>query len=372
MQCSQPIGHSRRMATILFITRVVSPFQVELGQAVRDLGHDAHLLFSNGDIGTRPSHWQMELPDWSHAVDIESNPLRLSGLLDEVSPQVIVYGGYRGAPVPVAKRLARKRGIAFGFWLEQPFPTSTWRRIVRDVMIERALSGADFVLSIGPRALSIYEALMRDRGRLYVLPYGQDLSKNYEFLRKYTGPNGGVTFLFSGKYQHRNNIWELLSAFASVRRCHGERAKLLLSGYSGMDREIRSHVAGDSTLAGAVTHDVEFATWEDRLRPFKRADVLLMPGVHAGWGLVVPEAMSLGMPVIAGSGIESALMLVRPGLDGFIVGPSYVQIEDAMNRVLENPGIVEKMGTSARERSKICDAPQVAQRLIEILRPHLG
>lgn len=360
------------MATLLFITRVVSPFQIELGSALRAMGHDAHVLFSNGDIGTRPKHWDVQMPDWAHAVDIESNPLRLMPVLDRVRPQAVVYGGYRGLPVPVAKRACRKRGIAFGFWLEQPFPTATWRKVVRDVMIERALQGADFVLPIGPRALAIYEALMADRGRLHVLPYGQDLSKNFAFERRYPGAADPVTFLFSGKLHHRNNVWELLSAFRHLRQRFGQRARLLMSGYSGMEREVREHIADDPVLSPAVRHDVEFSTWDDRLRPFREADVLLMPGVHAGWGLIVPEAMSLGMPVIAGNGIESALMLVRPEREGYVVGPSFLEIEDAAAKLLEDPTLIRRMGESARERARICDAPAVGARLLEILAPHLG
>lgn len=359
------------MARVLFITRVVSPFQLELGAALRALGHEAHVLFSNGDIGTRPKHWAMEIPDWAHTVDIESHPFRVGQVFDRIRPEAIVYGGYRGYPVPVAKRLARKRGIPFGFWLEQPFPTSTLRRVVRDAMIAQALRDADFVWPIGPRALALYETLIAQTGRLHVVPYGQDLSRNLEYSRRYPGLTDPITFLFSGKYQHRNNIWELLSAFRSVRQRYGDRARLLLSGYSGMDAEVRAHVASDPLLEPAVSHDVDFDTWDDRLRPFRNADVLCMPGVHAGWGLIVPEAMSLGMPVIGGSGIESALMLVRPGREGFIVGPSYLEIEDAMTVFMEQPELVREFGNRARERARLCDAPAVAARIMELLEPLL-
>lgn len=97
------------MARILFITRVVSPFQIELGQALRDAGDDAHVLFSNGDIGTRPKHWSVGMPEWSHAIDIESNPLRVLPLMDRLKPEVVVYGGYRGYPVPFMKALCKQR-----------------------------------------------------------------------------------------------------------------------------------------------------------------------------------------------------------------------------------------------------------------------
>lgn len=356
------------MKRLLLITRVLSPFQLELTQALRDAGVDAHVLFSTGGQTTRPRHWKVEPPNWTHIVDIESYPLRLRPIFRQLRPEAVIYGGYRGWPVPLAKRLCAQSGARMGFWLERPLPTTTAKKVVRDLMIQRALKGADFVWPIGPLALQTYSPLVSPASELNVVPYGQDYSQNLKQARDYPHADGPITFLFSGKYEHRNNVWELLSAFRSIRAEFGKRARLMLSGYSGMDAAIREHIRTDTLLSDAVEHDVDFSEWEERLRPFRRSDVFYLPGVHAGWGLVVPEAMSLGMPVIAGHGIESAQMLVRPGQDGFLVGPSYLQVQDAMRRFLENPSLVAEIGQSARKRVEVCDVASVARRMLELLR----
>ncbi|MGE0323050.1 MAG: glycosyltransferase family 4 protein [Polyangiaceae bacterium] len=351
---------------ILFITRVISPFQIELGQALRELGHDAHILFSTGDTGTRPKHWNGTLESWTHAVNIENNPLRLVPFIDNLRPGAIVYGGYRGFPLPLAKRLAKQRGIHLGFWLEKPLPTTTFRQVIRDVVVREVLSGASFVWPIGPEALRTYSQFVDERSQLHVVPYGEDLSKNLRFDRRYPKAGEPVRFLFSGKYQHRNNIWELLSAFRTIRQRYLDRAELVLSGYAGMDHEVRRYVAEDEILRPAVRHDVEFETWDDRLRPFRESDVLAMPGTHAGWGLIVPEALSLGMPVIAGRGMESAEMLVDDSC-GRLVGASAYQIVDALALYLDHPELIAKHGAKARQRAKVCDACAIGERMVELL-----
>lgn len=359
------------MSDLLLVTRVESPFQLELLTALRELGLDARVLFSTGDTGTRPRHWHVDLPDWAVSADVEHEPWRLPRIMDQLRPRVVIQGGYRGWPVHLGRALARRDGRKFGFWLEKTLPGPTWRRALKELAIRQALVGADFVFCIGAGAMEEYQPLLDDRGRLHCLPYAQDLSANLAWQRTPRAPDAPVTFLFSGKFLHRNNVWELLSACRSVRERHGERMRLLLSGYAGMDRDVRSALASDPVLAPAVTHDVDFERWEDRLRPFKRADVLLIPGLHAGWGLIVPEAMSLGLPVIASAGVESARSLVREGTDGFLVEPVYFRIEDAMEHFMQHPAAIDVMGRSARERARSCDTRTVARHLQSVVRSYL-
>ncbi|MGM0578887.1 MAG: glycosyltransferase family 4 protein [Myxococcota bacterium] len=355
---------------ILLISRVLSPFQLELVQALRDRGVEAHVLFSNGGTGTRPKHWDIQVPEWAILRDVESNPLEIRGILDELRPDAVVYGGYRGLPVPLTIRHCKRRGIGLAFWLEPPFPTLGWRNMLREVLMSRVLREADYLFCIGPSSMEFFQRLIPDEGRLHCLPYGQDLSDNFGFERDRGGDT--VTFLFSGKYQHRNNIWEMLSAWRDLRVRHGERVRFLLSGYSGMEPAVREEVRRDPVLREATTHDVDFDTWSERLRPFKTADVLMIPGIHAGWGLIVPEAMSLGMPVIGSAGIGAVRFMVRDGDNGFVIQPTYWHMVRAMERFLEEPSLIERMGEVARRDARVADAPTVAGRMLDLLAPHLG
>lgn len=359
---------------LLLISRVLSPFQLELVRALRERGCEARVLFSNADIGTRPKHWRVPTEPWVYTVDVESAPLKLQGVFDDAKPDVVVYGGYRGWPIPVATRLCRARGIGLAFWLEPPFPTSVWRDAARETIIRRVLAPADYVLCIGPRSLLYFRRLMADRGRLHCVPYGQDLTRNFDFVQDYDGrgvPGKPLRFLFSGKYQHRNNIWEMLAAFRTVRRRHGAAVEFVLSGYSGMEAEVRAAVEEDPVLREATTHDVDFGTWDDRLRPFRNSDVLVIPGLHAGWGLIVPEAMSLGMPVIGTEYVESVRYLVKDRVNGLVIQPTAYHLTEAMERFMEDPSLLGQLGPAAREASRQVDARSVASQLIEAIGPHL-
>ncbi len=355
---------------VLFIMRVLSPFQLDLVRAMRGLGIDARILIPDGGIGTRPKHWSVPVPEWAILKNIRNSRRKLRRIFDDIAPHAVIYGGYRGAVGRHAAKLCRKRGVGMVFWLEQPFPTFAWRNTLRELVIAHIVRQADMLMCIGPRSMAYYQRLIPDAGRLHCVPYGADLEPNLAYERTWA-TEGPVTFLFSGKLVHRNNIGEMLSAFRVVRQRRGDDCRLLLSGYAGFDAEIRRQILGDAVLRPAVSWDVDFDTWDDRLRPFKHADVFLLPGLHAGWGLTVPEAMSLGMPVIGADGIESVRTLIQHGRNGLLVQPTCFDIIDAMERLIGDRRLLRTLGERAREDAMVCDSAAVAARMVMLLRPFL-
>ena len=52
---------------------------------------------------------------------------------------------------------------------------------------------------------------------------------------------------------------------------------------------------------------------------YARADVLCVPSRYDGWGLVVPEGLASGLPVIATDRMGAALEFVETGRNGWLV-----------------------------------------------------
>lgn len=67
-------------------------------------------------------------------------------------------------------------------------------------------------------------------------------------------------------------------------------------------------------------HWVRSVAYEDMPRFYAAADLLVHPSEGDIWGLVVNEALSMGVPVICTNRIGAAEM-VREGVDGFVVPP---------------------------------------------------
>lgn len=119
-----------------------------------------------------------------------------------------------------------------------------------------------------------------------------------------------------------------------------------------------------SLKARARGKDVTFVTdaSDDRVvAEYQTASVSVLPSVYRTaegeetpvpelFGLVAAEAMACGTPVVC-TGVGSLPEVVRDGETGIVVPPNDSRaLADAIDRLLENPGLADRMGRAGRER----------------------
>jgi glycosyltransferase involved in cell wall biosynthesis len=97
----------------------------------------------------------------------------------------------------------------------------------------------------------------------------------------------------------------------------------------------------DVVLPGTVA-DADLPAW------FAAADVFAFPSTKEGWGLVVLEAMSAGLPVIA-SDLPVFREYLRPGRDALLVPQGDpAALAGALTSVLDDPDLAERLGAAGR------------------------
>ena len=101
----------------------------------------------------------------------------------------------------------------------------------------------------------------------------------------------GLVFLYLGQLIPRKGIMELLRAW---RDAHLKDATLMLVGDGHQKDEIMEFVSQnhltDVIIVGAINYD-------DLGPYYKAADCFIIPTLEDNWSLVVPEAMSAGLPI---------------------------------------------------------------------------
>jgi glycosyltransferase involved in cell wall biosynthesis len=96
-------------------------------------------------------------------------------------------------------------------------------------------------------------------------------------------------------------------------------------------------------------------TWrgfcDDIVSELRRLDLLALPSLYGeGMPMVVLEAMSVGLPIVA-SRIEGVPQLVRDRQDGLLVSPNNAkELSEALQFFLDNPEARSHMGERGRER----------------------
>jgi glycosyltransferase involved in cell wall biosynthesis len=130
-------------------------------------------------------------------------------------------------------------------------------------------------------------------------------------------PEAGLRLLQLGRLESRKRPGIALDALASLRSA-GVAASLVVAGEGPLEREL-----AEQARAAGIDAAVRFlgrVSDADKWRLYDSADVLLFASTLEGFGLVVAEAQSRGVPVVAAAGTATAEAL-DPDRSGFLVPP---------------------------------------------------
>jgi glycosyltransferase involved in cell wall biosynthesis len=176
----------------------------------------------------------------------------------------------------------------------------------------------DALLSLGVAAERIFianEVPGRDYQSVASTPVALDLDPARPVL------------LYLGRLIKLKGVDILLHAFASARR-HADDAALVIAG-DGPERAPLQSLAAALGLTDHVRFVGHVTDPEHKRYLFERARVLVVPsrrlhGAVEGGPLVVPEALSAGLPVVGTDALGSSTAMIRPDVNGLIVAEASV------------------------------------------------
>ena len=214
---------------------------------------------------------------------------------------------------------------------------------------------------------------MGSEDNVFNLPYTQDLTPclSLPFYPMNRGEKK-LKFLFSGRLIPRNNIIMMSQAFSDLLNKYGEVIELTISAHGSEEDKLQKLITGKPLLKKSISFDRDFTDWNDRLRPFSFADILIVPAVYSGWGLFVPEALACGKMVIATRTMASAQHYIKPNFNGILIDPTYQSVYEAIEYCILNPNEVERMRNNSRNSIEIGDVKYGAVRLIEHINKYLN
>jgi glycosyltransferase involved in cell wall biosynthesis len=81
-------------------------------------------------------------------------------------------------------------------------------------------------------------------------------------------------------------------------------------------------------------------------------DIFVFPSLFEGFGLVITEAMSQGVPVIT-TDRTAGPDLIKDGENGWIVpASSSIAIKEVFTKILEKPELLEQFGLAAQQKAQ--------------------
>lgn len=333
-------------ASVVVLTHLPSPYQVEFFDAIASQsGIRLHVVYLHRTSPDR--RWTFRgVAHEATFLDAPNLDHRWTRKLFQ-SADLVVINYYRESSANSLFKARVDTGLPWCFWGERPgFRTKgvTGYAVRRWTLRWLHRSQAP-IWGIGQFAVDGYRAEFGSHRPYINIPYFSNLQRFHQTALDRSSNRPERIILFSGALTHRKGVDLLARAIVDVGSRHPA---------------LRLHVLGDGKLRqkmertlAPVRQQVEFLgfrDWAALPTAYKDADILCVPSRYDGWGLIVPEGLAAGLPVIASDRMGAAREFLVDGHNGWIVpaGDS-----DALRNALEgavslSPDSLAEMSDAAR------------------------
>jgi glycosyltransferase involved in cell wall biosynthesis len=192
-----------------------------------------------------------------------------------------------------------------------------------------------------------------------VIPYGVDTTA-FPFVNRSIRKEGDIMrVLFVGSLNQRKGVYYLLNSIYEIQKfC---KVELVIVGRGIFESSILDSFKID------CLHIHQDVTQKELIAQYHKAHVFVLPSIGEGFGQVLLEAMSTGLPVIS-TFHTSCSDLVVDGVEGYTIPIRSVKLlNQKLQFLFRNPNDAHQMGVNASKKSQQFTNDLFSQRLIESL-----
>jgi rhamnosyl/mannosyltransferase len=217
-------------------------------------------------------------------------------------------------------------------------------------LLRRTLSRADGVIATSPRYVETSPFLAPMAARCTVIPYGIDTARFEQAAREEAAAirakYGDNLVLFVGQLRYYKGVEYLIRAMPAVN------GRVLLAGGESTWRQAELEQLAASL---GVAERVVFLGQQERALPalYQACDVFVLPSIERSeaFGIVQLEAMAAARPVVSCDVGTGVAWVNQHDATGLVVPPrDPAQLAAALNRLLADPALRERLGAAGRER----------------------
>jgi glycosyltransferase involved in cell wall biosynthesis len=345
------------MFNLLVITYIPSPYQVELFNAIAERTCKVIAERSQGEIALSgkfkltvaylqascdaPIAQKWQQPDIQHdhlilgdylSGTLRDRPENFQQLEQELdATDLVVFNYYQHPRLGQLMDRCLELNKPWCFWGERPgFKHSGllgW--LYRRWKLASLHESSAPIWGVGIWGVEQYRREFGISRTYFDLPY-------FSNLNRFSNPNPSHAqdkrvFLYSGALIERKGVDLLAAAFGRLAEKFDH---------------LELHFLGDGDLRPALEKQLAkysdqvkfhgFQPWVQLPHYYHQADILCVPSRYDGWGMVIPEGLAAGLPVIGTDSTCAAIELIKDGHNGWLIdADSEESLYEAMFRAIK-------------------------------------
>jgi glycosyltransferase involved in cell wall biosynthesis len=362
-------GASRAKSKLAIVTEIIAPYRVPVFNALAKRSEiDLHVIFlAENDPGVRRWHVYKEEIEFSYQV-LPSRRWRLGmhhlllnrGLrsaLNQAEPDVLLCGGYNYLASWEAAYWANTHKVPLLLWSESTAADTRKQYATVERMKSHFLSMCNGFVVPGIASANYLKTLGIPGQLIFTAPNAVDIERFSRLADESHWKRSNLAgesslpsryFLYVGRLIKAKGVFDLLDAYAQIDETIRAKVDLVFVGDGKDASELMERASriksGNICFPGFVQRDglAQFYT---------HGNALILPTHSDTWGLVVNEAMSCGLPIIATDVAGCVPDLVRNDWNGFVVPPRDSRaLAGAMMKLAIDAGLCKQMGLRSAER----------------------
>lgn len=239
------------------------------------------------------------------------------------------------------------------------------KNFLKDLLKRFLFGGASGCFAAGKSSCEYFQYYGVEKSRIFLHKfsslYEKDILKqpilHEERIakRKILGLKEMPTVISVGQFIKRKGFDVLIDAWKKI----DDSAQLLIIGGGGEKEKYEEmiNIFGLNNI-----HIIDFIAKEELFEYYKASDLFVLPTREDVWGLVVNEAMAIGLPIITTDKCNAGLELIENGKNGFIVPVEDANsLEEKMMLLLQSSELRDNMAHSNLEKIREYTIEEIAK-----------
>ena len=170
--------------------------------------------------------------------------------------------------------------------------------------------------------------------------------------------------IFVGRYCKQKDIWMLLQIWELVQQRHPDWTLHMFGGYGDQNDMLLSEIRKKKDL-NIVIHQPTASIGDEYLK----SSMLLMTSRFEPFGLVLPEAMSYGLPVVAFDCPYGPADIITDGVDGFLVkNRNAEEYANVVCRLMEDDSLRREIGKAGAKSAQRYSSDKVMPMWVDLFK----